>query len=84
MEFVLESLRADWEALLRFAPRLFYGLVLLVFFLAAGRFAGRLVGRVLHKTQRYKANENFFRHAVGWSFAAVGVLLALGLSGLLH
>jgi hypothetical protein len=24
MEFVLESLRADWEAFLRFAPRLFY------------------------------------------------------------
>ncbi len=81
MEFVLESLRADWEALLRFAPRFFYGLLLLVLFLAAGRFAGRVVARVLRRTQRYRANESFFRHAVSWSFAALGLLLALGLMG---
>jgi small-conductance mechanosensitive channel len=36
---------------------------------------------VLRRTQRYRANESFFRHAVSWSIAAVGLLLALGLMG---
>ncbi len=81
MEFVIESLRADWELLLRFAPRLFYGLALLVVFLIMAKLAGRLAGKVLHSSIRLRSNERFLQHVVTWSIGFVGVLLALGLMG---
>ncbi len=81
MDFVLESLRADWEALLRFAPRLFYGLVVLTIFLAAARLGGRVVSRVLRRTGQLEANESFFRHTVTLLIGVVGILLALGVMG---
>jgi len=81
MEFVIESLGTDWEAFLRFAPRLLYGLVLLIIFLIAARFAGRLVVNVLHRSIRMRSNERFFRHLVTWSISSVGILLALGVMG---
>ena len=81
MEFVVESLRTDWEAFLRFAPRLFYALVLLVIFLVAARFAGRLAANVFHRSVRMRSNERFLRHVVTWSISSIGILLALGLMG---
>lgn len=47
MEYVIDSLRADWEAFLRFSPRLLYGLVVLAVFAVIGRLSGRLAGSVL-------------------------------------
>jgi len=81
MELVLESLRADWEALLRFAPRLFYGLALLLVFVLVGRLGGRLSARILRRTSRFRTHEAFFQHAVTWTIGSVGILLALGLMG---
>jgi hypothetical protein len=49
MDFVLGTLRADWEALLGFAPRLIYGLMVLVVFLIAGHYLVRLVARIAHR-----------------------------------
>ncbi|MDH3419001.1 MAG: mechanosensitive ion channel family protein [Gammaproteobacteria bacterium] len=81
MDFVIETLRTDWEAMLRFAPRLFYGLVLLLFFLVAGRLGGNVVARVLRRTGRFRANEAFFRHLFTWAVGVIGFLLALGIMG---
>ena len=81
MEFVLESLRADWEALLRFAPRLLYAVAVLAVFLAVGTFFGRLTARVLRRSTRLRIHERFLQRAVTWAIAAVGILLALGLMG---
>jgi len=81
MDFVLESLRADWEAFLRFAPRLIYGLVLLAAFVMAGKLAGKVVGRAIRHSTRLRANERFLQQVVSWSISAVGILLALGLMG---
>jgi small-conductance mechanosensitive channel len=81
MVLVVQSLRADWEALLAFAPRLFYGLVLLLVFLIAAKLAGRIAARIIHRSQRLRANERFLQLVVSWSISSVGVLLALGLMG---
>jgi small-conductance mechanosensitive channel len=81
MEFVIESLRADWQAFLVFAPRLFYGFVLLIIFLLTAKFAGRIAARVLHRSARFRSNERFLQHVVTWSISSLGVLLALGLMG---
>lgn len=81
MDFVIDSLRTDWEALLRFAPRLFYGLIVLLISLAAARLGGRVVARVLRRTGRLQANEAFFRHTVSLLIGIVGILLALGVMG---
>ena len=81
MEFVIDSLRADWEALLRFAPRFFYGLVVLTIFLVAARLSGRMVSRILRRAGRLEANEAFFRHTVSLLIGVVGILLALGVMG---
>jgi len=82
MEFVSETLLADWEALLRFAPRLFYALILLLVFLVVAKFAGRLTAHVLHRSVRLRANERFLQQVVSGLIVSIGLLLALGLMGL--
>lgn len=81
MEFVLESLNTDWEAFLRFAPRLIYAAVLLSVFLIAASIAGRTSVRLLERSNRLRTNKQVLRHLVSWPIGAVGVLLALGIMG---
>lgn len=81
MELVLDTLYADWEAFLRFAPRLFYGSALLVLFLVAGKLVGRGAAKILKKSRRFGVNEGFLRHLISWTIGSIGVLLALGLMG---
>lgn len=81
MEYVLESIRADWQALLGFAPRFVYGLALLIIFLLAARYGGRLVANILERSAQLRANANFLQNLVTWSIGSLGVLLSLGLMG---
>lgn len=81
MDFVIESLRADWEAFLRFAPRLIYAAILLIVFLTVGNIAGRSVASLLQRTERLRGNTQFLRHLVSWIVGSVGILIALGTMG---
>ncbi|MDH3536352.1 MAG: mechanosensitive ion channel family protein [Gammaproteobacteria bacterium] len=81
MEYVLESIRADWQTFLRFAPRFVYGLLLLIVFLLAARYGGRLVANILERSAQLRTNAHFLQNLVTWSIASVGFLLALGLMG---
>ena len=81
MEYILESLLADWETFLKFAPRIIYGLALLIIFLLAARYGGRLVEKVLERSARLRANAHFQQILVTWLIASIGLLLALGLMG---
>ena len=81
MELILESLRGDWQAFLKFAPRFAYGVVLLLIFLLAARYGGRLVARLLERSAQLRTNAHFLKNLVTWSIASVGILLALGLMG---
>lgn len=81
MEFVIESLSADWESFLRFAPRLAYALVLLAIFLVAARFAGKQAAGLLGRSARLKTNRVFLQHLASWIVGSIGVLLALGTMG---
>ncbi|MDH3236773.1 MAG: mechanosensitive ion channel, partial [Alphaproteobacteria bacterium] len=81
MELVIQSLQADWEAFLAFAPRFFYGLILLVVFLAVAKLVGKLAGRVLHRTVKFRASARFLQNVITWLISSVGILLALGLMG---
>ncbi len=81
MEYILETIRADWELFLKFAPRIIYGLVLLVIFLLAARYSGRLVGKILDRSPKLRANAHFLQNLVTWLIASIGFLLALGLMG---
>lgn len=81
MDFVMESFRADWEALLKFAPRLIYAAVLLVVFVVAGSYAGRLSRSLLGRSPRFRTNKRFLAGAISWALVSVGVLLSLGVLG---
>ncbi|HEY5623534.1 MAG TPA: mechanosensitive ion channel [Gammaproteobacteria bacterium] len=81
MDFVVESLRMDWEAFLRFAPRLAYAAILLVVALSAAKIAGRSAARLLERSERLRANKQLLRHLISWVIGSVGVLLALGVMG---
>jgi len=81
MEFILKSIRADWQTFLGLAPRFVYGLVLLLMFLLAARYGGRLVGNLLERSSRLRANAHFLQNLVTWLIASIGFLLALGLMG---
>lgn len=81
MDFVIESLSLDWEAFLRFAPRLGYAAILLVIFLIAGKIAGRFVASLVQRSERWRGNRQFVQNLASWLVGSVGVLLALGIMG---
>ena len=77
----MDTLNADWESLLRFAPRLFYGLIVFVIFLTVGRLLGRLVERVLQRSDSLRTNMGFLRRLTTWSVALIGIMLSLSIMG---
>jgi len=81
MEFITESLRADWQTFLNYSPRLIYAaIVLVIVFLAAG-VVSRLVGNILHRSERLKPQERYVRRLVMWAIRVIGVMFALGVMG---
>ena len=81
MDYITETLRADWQAFLAFSPRLLYAALLLGGFWVAGGLAGRLVARVLERSQRLRPNTHFVRRITNWALRVAGLLLALGVMG---
>jgi len=82
MEFITESLRADWQTFLSFSPRLIYALaVLVIFFLGAG-IISKLVGRIMLRSKRMHGQERYVRRLVMWTIRLLGVLFALSVMGL--
>ena len=77
----MDTLNADWESLLRFAPRLFYGLIVFVVFLTVGRLLGRLVERVLQRSDSLRSNMGFLRRLTTWTVAIIGIMLAVSIMG---
>ena len=56
MDFMLESLRADWQAFLGFSPRLLYALILLSAFWVAGSITAKVAGTLLGRGRHTQAN----------------------------
>ena len=81
MEFILESLRTDWQSFLSFSPRLIYAIVLLLVFWFAGSAAGNIIGRVLRASEKTRTTMGFVQRLVTWVIRFAGVLLALGVMG---
>jgi len=81
MEFILESLRADWQSFLSFSPRLIYATVLLLVFWFTGSAVGNVIGRVLRRREKARATMGFVRRLLTWTLRFAGVLLALGVMG---
>jgi small-conductance mechanosensitive channel len=82
MEFLLDSLRADWEAFLRFGPRLVYAVVLFALVYLAGRHLGSIALRVLRRRTSQAGDEKLLRSVFNLIAAGVGLVLALGVLGL--
>lgn len=82
MDLVLQSLRDDWEMLLRTAPRLLFALLVFVLVIIAGRIAGRGLSLVLARAQSPKTHRDFFRKMVIWVFVFFGLSIALNIVGL--
>lgn len=81
MDYVIESLRADWQAFLGFSPRLIYAAVLLLLFILAASVASRLVSRLLKRSAKLSANARFVERITAWVIRIVGILLALSIMG---
>ncbi|MBT8062797.1 MAG: mechanosensitive ion channel family protein [Xanthomonadales bacterium] len=81
MNFVTESLQADWQAFLSFSPRLLYAGLLLLVFASVASAVGKLITRVLQRSEKLRSNVRFVRRIVVWSIRVVGILLALGVMG---
>lgn len=81
MNFVIESLQADWQAFLSFSPRLLYAGLLLLVFVSVASAVGKLITRVLQRSEKLRSNVRFVRRIVAWSIRVVGILLALGVMG---
>lgn len=81
MEFITESLRADWQTFLNYSPRLIYAaIVLVIVFLAAGAVS-RLVGNIMRRSARLQSQERYVRRLVIWAIRLIGVMFALGVMG---
>ena len=81
MEFIIESLRADWQTFLSFSPRLIYATIVLIIFLLLARILSKLVGRIMHRSQRLQTQERYVQRLVLWAIRLVGVLFALSVMG---
>lgn len=81
MDFITESLRADWQAFLAYSPRVIYAVILLLLFAIAARLAANLVGRVMRRSSRLSTNERYVRRLVTWAIRIVGFVAALGVMG---
>jgi small-conductance mechanosensitive channel len=81
MDFIIDSLRADWQAFLGFSPRLLYATLLLLVFALAATAAGRLLANVLMRSERLRPNVRFVQRLTVWTIRVVGLLLALGVMG---
>jgi small-conductance mechanosensitive channel len=81
MEFVLESLRADWQSFLAFTPRLIYAAILFTAFWVGGRIVAGVLGRVLQRAERKAGDMVFAQRLVLWTLRIAGALLALGVMG---
>ena len=81
MEFVLETLSADLESLLRFAPRLLYGLIVLAIFVGLANVTRRLVARLLQRSERFHGNTLYIQRLAGWAIGLIGLLFALSVMG---
>jgi len=81
MEFIIESLRADWQTFLSFSPRLIYAAIVLVIFLLAASVFSKLVGRVMQRSARLQTQQHYVRRLVMWVIRLLGVLFALSIMG---
>lgn len=81
MEFILESLRADWQSFLSFSPRLIYAIVLLLVFWFAGSAVGNVIGRLLRRSEKAHTTMGFVQRLLTWVLRFAGVMLALGVMG---
>lgn len=81
MDIVIESLLADWQSFLTFAPKLLYGLAMAIAFLVFGKFGGQIIGRLLRRGTRTRSAARFFEHLTSWVVTSIGLLLALGIMG---
>ena len=81
MEFIKESILADWQAFLGFSPRLIYASVVLILFFLTARVVSRLVGRLMLRSKRLQAQEPYVRRLVMWTIRLLGLLFALSVMG---
>ena len=81
MEIIIESLLADWRSFLGFAPKLLYGLAIVIVFLIIGRYSARGIGHLLRRAVRTRSTARFFEHLTSWIIVSIGLLLALGVMG---
>ena len=82
MEALIDSLKNEWENLIRLAPRVVFALLVLVLLIWIGRVIGRLFVKFLERGKLTRTHKSFFRHVVTWSFALLGVVIGLNVLGL--
>ncbi len=81
MDFIRESLYADWQAFLSFSPRLLYAAALLILFAIVARIVRFVLGKVLARSDHLKPLTRFLSRLVTWAITIIGLLLALGVMG---
>lgn len=81
MDFVIDSLRADWQSFLSFSPRLFYAIVVFLVLWFAGTIIGKVITRMVQKSEKPRASMGFVRRLATWALRFSGLLMALGVMG---
>lgn len=82
MEVILESLSAEWRALLNVLPRIGVALIVIILSVLVGRLIGRGAEQVIKRSDLPNTHASFFRQVVMWLFVFIGLLVALNVVGL--
>lgn len=82
MQTLLDSVTAEWENLVRLAPRPVAALLVVVASILVGRLLSRGVGRLLDRGGLSRIQRDFFRRATVWAVALFGIATAFNLLGL--
>ncbi len=82
MQRLVDSLIAQWEAMVDFTPRVLLAAIAVLVFLALGKALGRGVGLLLKQGKLTPTHQLFFRRLVSWLALLIGFAVALNVVGL--
>ncbi len=82
MELLMESLKAEWQNLVRLSPKILIALIIFVIFIFLGRMIGRAVAHIMMRGNFKPTHRNFFRNLTAWLLGILGLIIALNLLGM--
>jgi len=82
MDILFESLKAEWESMVRLSPRIFMAVLVMLVFIIGGRLLGKSIAHFMSRGKFSQTHRNFFRSLTAWFVSIIGLIIVLNILGL--